>query len=117
MFNAENHSIICSKIGGQRTLMSMYSAIVCLTRTRTRTSQSIPTIPRRNRSSGGADRTWAKVIMIKNGAAKVLVCDENSLLKKSSSSKDTTISNTKRARMTTNVKTEQGHSTHRSSSR
>eukprot|EP01046_Picozoa_sp_COSAG06_P046830 COSAG06_NODE_6698_length_2821_cov_2.272594_1_plen_41_part_10 len=41
--------------------------------------------------------------MIKNGAAKVLVCDENSLLKKSSSSKDTTISNTKRARMTTNV--------------
>jgi hypothetical protein len=31
MFNAENHSIICSKIGGQRTLMSMYSAIVCLT--------------------------------------------------------------------------------------
>jgi hypothetical protein len=39
------------------------------------------------------------------------------LLKKSSSSKDTTISNTKRARMTTNVKTEQGHSTQRSSSR
>jgi hypothetical protein len=37
MFNAENHSIICSKIGGQRTLMSMYSAIVCLTRTHTHT--------------------------------------------------------------------------------
>ena len=61
--------------------------------------------------------TCAKVIMIKNGAAKVLVCDENSLLKRSSSSKDATITKARSTMMIAKVNTEQGHSTHRSSSR